>query len=208
MNPDSKPCSQSTHFWLRDHGMLVFEVQHVLFRVHAYFLHRDSPVLRDMAPVEISATGPEPVFHLDGVKSKDFEHLLWLYYNPLITNYTAPKTTWQAILRLADRFEMDNIKKIALRNLLVAPDVDPFETIMLCEREDMARAQAEEAYIAILTRNAPLSAEEIKVWGLTAEVIAIITQAREEVIKLRNRAEEGVRDLVKAALKNNSKMPE
>jgi hypothetical protein len=54
----------------------------VLFRVHEYFLHRDSPVLRDMAPIEIAPDGPEPIFHLDGVKSKDFEHLLWLYYNP------------------------------------------------------------------------------------------------------------------------------
>ncbi|KAF7319201.1 BTB domain-containing protein [Mycena chlorophos] len=205
MSTELKPCSQSTHFWFRDHGMLIFEVQNVLFRVHEYFLHRDSPVLRDMMPLEISPNGPEPIFHLDGVKSKDFEAFLWLYYNPTVTNYAAPKSTWQAILRLADRFEMESIKKIALRNLLAA-DLDPLERIMLCERDDLARSDAEDAYIAVCTREAPLGVEEMVRWGLTVEVIAIVTQAREATLRLREGAGKGAKDAVKAALAKNVKV--
>jgi hypothetical protein len=37
-----------------------------------------------MMPLEIAPNGPEPIFHLDGVRSKDFEQLLWLYYNPYV----------------------------------------------------------------------------------------------------------------------------
>ncbi|KAJ6562220.1 hypothetical protein B0H19DRAFT_1027001 [Mycena capillaripes] len=198
MNPEPKPCSQSTHYWLRDHGMLIFEAENVLFRVHEYFLHRDSPVLRDMMPLEISPNGPEPIFHLDGVSSKDFEHLLWLYYNPAVTTYDAPKTTWRAILRLADRWEMENIKKIALRNLLKA-DLDPLERIMLCEREDLSRDQATEAYISVCIREAPLTVEELKM--LSTEVILIITAAREQIIALRGNAEQSAVEVVKSAVK-------
>ncbi|KAF7342339.1 BTB domain-containing protein [Mycena venus] len=198
MNPEPKPCSQSTHYWLRDHGMLIFEVENVLFRVHEYFLHRDSPVLRDMMPLEIAPNGPEPIFHLDGVRSKDFEQLLWLYYNPAVTTYDAPKTTWRAILKLADRWEMDNIKKIALGNLLKAADLDPLERIMLCERGDLSRDQATDAYISVCTREAPLTVEELK--SLSTEVILMITTAREQIIALRGNAEQSAVDVVKTAL--------
>ncbi|KAJ7200744.1 hypothetical protein GGX14DRAFT_571756 [Mycena pura] len=203
MNPEPKPCVQSTHYWLRDHGMLIFEaspaVENILFRVHEYFLHRDAPVLRDMAHYEIAPNGPEPIFHLDGVSSKDFEHLLWLYYNPAVTAYEAPKTTWFAILRLADRWEMESIKKIALGNLLRAADLDPFERIMLCERGDLSREQATEAYVSVCTREAPLTAEELR--KLSTDVILIITSAREQAIALREHAEKSAQEVVKAALR-------
>ncbi|KAF8209167.1 hypothetical protein K438DRAFT_1930081 [Mycena galopus ATCC 62051] len=198
MNPEPKPSSQSTHYWLRDHGMLIFEAESVLYRVHPYFLHRDSPVLRDMMPLEISPNGPEPIFHLDGVRSKDFDQLLWLYYNPAVTTYDAPKNTWRAILGLADRWEMENIKKIALGNLLKAADLDPLERIMLCERGDLSRDQATEAYISICTREAPLSVEELKT--LSTEVILIITSAREQIIALRGNAEQSAVAVVKTAV--------
>ncbi|KAJ7506164.1 hypothetical protein B0H11DRAFT_1974944 [Mycena galericulata] len=199
MNTEAKASVQSTHYFLRDHGMLIFEVENVLFRVHEYFLHRDSPVLRDMMHFEIAPNGPEPIFHLDGVSSKDFEQLLWLYYNPAVTAYDAPKSTWRAILRLADRWEMDNIKKIALGNLLKAEDLDPFERIMLCERSDLLREQATEAYISVCTREEPLTMEELSM--LSTEVILIITSAREQIIAVRGNAEQSSVDLVNAALR-------
>ncbi|KAJ7200921.1 hypothetical protein B0H12DRAFT_541176 [Mycena haematopus] len=198
MNPEPKPSSQSTHYWLRDHGMLIFEAENVLFRVHQYFLHRDSPVLRDMMPLEIAPNGPEPIFHLDGVRSKDFEQLLWLYYNPAVTAYDAPKNTWRAILKLADLWEMENIKKIALDNLLKSGDLDPLERIMLCERGDLSRDQATEAYINVCTREAPLTMAELKT--LSTEVILIITSAREQIIALRENAEQSAVNIVNAAL--------
>ncbi|KAF7325144.1 BTB domain-containing protein [Mycena kentingensis (nom. inval.)] len=209
MNAEPKPCTQSTHFWFRDHGMLIFEVQGVLFRVHEYFLHRDSPVLRDMMPLEIAPNGPEPIFHLDGVKSKDFEHLLWLYYNPSITNYDAPKSTWLAILRLADRFEMEAIKKLALSNLLrpSSPEaaLDPLERIILCERDDLSREQATEAYLHMCTREAPLSVEELRQLTEVPEVVGIIVSVREETLRLRQSAERSAEEAVKAALAGGKK---
>ncbi|KAJ7620256.1 hypothetical protein FB45DRAFT_929816 [Roridomyces roridus] len=198
MNSEPKAAVQSTHYYMRDHSMLIFEAENVLFRVHEYFLHRDSPVLRDMMHFEISPNGPEPIFHLDGVSSKDFEQLLWLYYNPAVTVYDAPKNTWHAILRLADRWEMENIKKIALGNLLKATDLDPLEKIMLCEREDLSREQAKDAYAIVCTREAPLTVGELDM--LSTEVISIITTARERIIALRGNAEQSTVDVVDAML--------
>ncbi|KAJ7659466.1 hypothetical protein B0H17DRAFT_1096162 [Mycena rosella] len=165
-------------------------------QVENYFLHRDSPVLRDMMPLEIAPNGPETNFHLDGVSSKDFEHLLWLYYNSTVTTYNAPTNTWRSILRLADRWEMDNIKKIALGNILNAADVDHMERIMLCERGDLSRDQATEAYISVCTRDAPLTMDELR--SLSTEVILIITSAREQIISLRGNAEQSAVEVVKA----------
>jgi hypothetical protein len=95
---------------------------------------------------------------------------------------------------------MDNIKKIALGNLLKAEDLDPLERIMLCERGDLSRDQATEAYITVCTREAPLTVEELKT--LSTEVILIITSAREKIIALRGNAEQTGVDVVKTALKN------
>jgi hypothetical protein len=94
---------------------------------------------------------------------------------------------------------MSNITKIALRNLLDAADLSPFERIMLCERGDLSRDQATEAYVGVCTREAPLTMEEFK--SLTPEVILIITSARERIIALRGNAEQSAVDVVKAALK-------
>ncbi|KAJ7080168.1 hypothetical protein B0H15DRAFT_857133 [Mycena belliarum] len=153
-----------------------------------------------MMPLEISPNGPEPIFHLDGVSSKDFEHLLWLYYNPVVTSYDAPIDTWRSILRLADRWEMENIKKLALGNILKATNLDHIARIMLCERDDLSRDQATDSYISICTREAPLTLEELKT--LSMEAILILTSAREQIIALRGNAEdpERARDVVKAAL--------
>lgn len=94
---------------------------------------------------------------------------------------------------------MSNIKKIALGNLLKVADLDPMEKIMLCEREDLSRDQATEAYISVCTREAPLTMEELKM--LSTEVILIISSAREQIIALRGSVEQSAVDLVKAALK-------
>ncbi|CAK5266680.1 unnamed protein product [Mycena citricolor] len=199
--PPGKPSAQSPHFYFRDRGMLILEAENVLFRVHEHFLHRDSPVLRDLVPTEISNTGPEAIFHLDGVKSKDLEHLLWLYYNPLITDYTAPRSTWLAILRLADRFSMTRPAQIALEHLMAptaTASTDPLERIMLCERPDMSRSDARDAYVRVCTREAALTAEEIA--RLSPAVVGIIGAARERILRMRSGLEDEAVEVVHWAL--------
>jgi hypothetical protein len=70
---------------------------------------------------------------------------------------------------------------------------------MLCERGDLSRDQATDAYISVCTREAPLTVEELKM--LSTEVILIITAAREQIIALRGNAEKSAVDVVKSALK-------
>lgn len=72
----------------------MFQVENRLFRVHRYFLTRDSPVFSDIlsiSPPEGSTT-PEgtsdanPVI-LQQVKSIDFERLLDVIYKPYVYQY-------------------------------------------------------------------------------------------------------------------------
>jgi hypothetical protein len=65
-----------------------FEVELRLFRVHRYFLVRDSVVFRDMLSfppgsdtLREGGTDDRPI-KLEGVSSESFADLLWMYYNP------------------------------------------------------------------------------------------------------------------------------
>jgi hypothetical protein len=62
------------------------QVENDLFRVHRHFFTRESVIFRDMLsmPTEPDTTvegesDDKPII-LEGVKSIDFEHLLWMWY--------------------------------------------------------------------------------------------------------------------------------
>jgi hypothetical protein len=57
------------------------QVEGQQYTIHRLFLVRDSPVLREMFSRAVDTSG-EPVYTLAGVTKDEFEHLLWLYYNP------------------------------------------------------------------------------------------------------------------------------
>jgi hypothetical protein len=101
-------------------------------------------------------------------------------------------------LQLADRWEMTKIKQIALENLLKA-DLDPVERIMLCEREDLSRDLATEAYVSVCTRESPLTVEELKL--MSNEVASIVMTCRERIIALRGNTESSTMEIVKGAIK-------
>ncbi|KAJ7433219.1 hypothetical protein FB451DRAFT_1110935 [Mycena latifolia] len=152
------------------------------YRVNSFFLYRDSPVLREMflAPRDDSDT--EPSWTLSGVTKEELEHLLWLYYNSSIEGYWAPSAVWHDILKLADMWQMSRTKSIALNHLRGAK-FDPIEKIKHCERDDVGRYQAREAYIQVCTREESLTATEFQALGM--DLVLQIMQIRERILIYR-----------------------
>ncbi|KAJ7174668.1 hypothetical protein C8R46DRAFT_1081547 [Mycena filopes] len=60
------------------------------YTVHRFFLDRDSPVLREMFKSPPATEGGAPSWTLSGVTKIEFEHLLWMYYNPWINTMRPP----------------------------------------------------------------------------------------------------------------------
>ncbi|KAJ7166115.1 hypothetical protein C8R46DRAFT_1097114 [Mycena filopes] len=155
------------------------------YTVHRFFLDRDSPVLREMFK---SPPVTEGGWTLSSVTKIEFEHLLWMYYNPVLDYYFAPRAVWRDVLRLADMWKMDRLKRIALHKLL-AKRLKSIERIALCERDDAGRWMAKAAYIEICTRTEPLTSAEFQALGM--DTVLLIMQIRERIIASRSGEEQG-----------------
>ncbi|KAJ6489422.1 hypothetical protein DFH09DRAFT_948141, partial [Mycena vulgaris] len=152
--------------------------------VHRHFLCRDSPILNDM--VQRTASGTNSVLTLDNVTKEEFQHLLWMYYKPheieTETDDEVPPVVWRDILKLADLWQMTRIKDIAVESWMKT-ELDPAVRITLCERPDVERSRARDAYMKICTREAPLTAGEMKILG--TDLFLRIMETRERIIALR-----------------------
>lgn len=135
---------------------------------------------------------------LKQVKASDFTLLLWMFYNPWVilfllepslilfpvwdrtfTNYSATVESWCAILALADKWQMDTIREVAFQELGKLR-MDPMDKIVLCERYQMSREWAFNAYISVCTREEPLTFEEAG--KISNHLLALVAAARERVI--------------------------
>jgi len=183
---ESKQLTKDPNFFLED-GNIIFRVEDTLFNVHRYFFLRDSPIFRDMlslppAAGTIEGTSIDSPIVLEQVKTSDFIHLLWMFYNPTYTDHSATVESWCAILALADKWEMDTIRKVAFQELGKLP-MDPMDKIVLGERYEMGREWASDAYLKICTREEPLTFEEGS--RISFNLFTLIAAARERVILQR-----------------------
>jgi len=158
-------------------GNIVFLVENHLFRVHRHFFVRESAVFSDMlsipAPPDTVVEGDsddKPIV-LDGVKSNDFRSLLWMWYDPGYKRISSSANTWYAIMSLADRWQFENVGKVAFEAFAALPGVEAMEKIVVCETYGFKRSVISKAYWAICSRNYPLTYREAEKLGWVACVI-------------------------------------
>ncbi|KAJ7768163.1 hypothetical protein DFH07DRAFT_721462, partial [Mycena maculata] len=161
------------------------------YTIHRLFLFRDSPVLREMF-TGLSDALPDHPYTLTGVTKDEFEHLLWVYYNPQIEYYRAPMATWRDILKLAEMWRMTQIQHLAINHLLSATPLGPIERIMLCERDGRHRSEANAAYLEVCARQEPLTTGEFQ--ALSMDVVLLIMQMREKILINRREPDNELRD--------------
>jgi len=170
-----------------DDGNIVFLVEDILFRVHRFFLLRDSQVFRDMLsiPVPPASSSPEgssddnPIVLLQ-VKSADFALLLGIYYNPTFGHKTITIEEWFSILALADKWQMETLHKFGICTIRRL-QCGPVDKVVACQRYDMGKGWAEKACIDICTRLEPLSMADAKKIGL--EMCIAIAGVREQLLR-------------------------
>jgi hypothetical protein len=94
--------------------------------------------------------------------------------------YAPSKEAWKSILRLADMWKFDGVRKLAIKRLGKLA-LGPVEKIELCGRFDIEDSWASKAVTALCVRKEPLSIDEAHRVGLGKSVF--IAQAREQDLR-------------------------
>ncbi|RXW16654.1 hypothetical protein EST38_g9200 [Candolleomyces aberdarensis] len=108
-------------------GDLFVLIDDVMFKIHSYFFKREARNFFDDVP---AGHGPVPplaeedegrseakAIRILDVTVEEFEHFLWVFYNPSYSIYDAEISSWFSILKLAHRWDFPMVKDFALREL-------------------------------------------------------------------------------------------
>jgi len=179
--PGPKPISRHPNYYLED-GNIIFLVEKILFRVHRYFFTRESKVFRDMfsmpsGTIVEGLSDDKPIF-LEGVKSVDFQRLLWLFYDPSHKHLTSDAETLLSIMTLADKWEFNSAGQAAYETFARLDSISPLKKIAVCEKYQFNRSLIFEAFRSLCNRDNPLTYEEAEEIGWKAFVI--VASARDK----------------------------
>jgi hypothetical protein len=136
---------------------------------------------------------------LQDVKSIDFECMLWMFYNELVSStplhilgkgcssswnrkyfdYTASAGEWSAIISLAHMWQFENMSQAAFKAYAALPNVSPIDKISMSQKYDIPKKDLADVYLEICTRDHPVSVEEGDQIGVG--VLALLIQTREEL---------------------------
>ncbi|KAH9067769.1 hypothetical protein EDB87DRAFT_1585278 [Lactarius vividus] len=163
-------------------GDAVFSVENTLFRVHRFFLTRDSSYFRERLPYPASpgetikgSTDNLPLV-LEDITKSDFERFLWVFYNPKYSLYDANIEEWTSILKLAHEWNFIEVKELAIRGL-ESLQIPALQKVVLYQTYGVDRNRLQTAYTALTVRDEPITIEEGLKLGL--ETALQIARARE-----------------------------
>jgi len=164
-------------------GDLHFLVGDQRFRVHRYFFERESPKFQHELALPASpglaarGTTELSAIPLDEVDPEEFASFLWVFYNPRYI-WTATLEEWTTILRLANEWQFNEIKALALRELKSLP-IDLISRIALYEQYGASAEDRLPLYAELCERPEPPLFGEFK--RLSEQTQYLIWNARERV---------------------------
>ncbi|KAI4519860.1 hypothetical protein K525DRAFT_150942, partial [Schizophyllum commune Loenen D] len=158
-------------------------VENTLFRIHFYHLYRATSFFdKYIESPEGGYSDANPLL-LDKGKARDFEHLLWFFYESaykwsgIVDKEATVK--WESILTLAEQYKMKGVAKVACYTLGRANALDDVRKIALCVKYDMGKDWITEELVRIISRANPLSMDEAEEMG--ARMTAVFSKARESM---------------------------
>jgi len=111
-------------------GDLFITVQRVLFRIHGYFLLRESNhFLRLLTssphdpPVTTGTSATRPLILTDIIPS-NFAIFLWVFYNPHFGQYETTHQNWIIIHKYSLRWNFPEVRRLAEHHLSLLDDDD------------------------------------------------------------------------------------
>ncbi|KAF9047650.1 hypothetical protein BJ165DRAFT_1344170 [Panaeolus papilionaceus] len=105
-------------------GDFYLKCDDILFRVHSFFLHRDSAVFRKMIDTPACSSKPScgksesTPFEIKCATVEEFAKFCWVIYNKTYSIYDATPKQWLSILKIARKYEFDEATNCAIRGLL------------------------------------------------------------------------------------------
>ncbi|KAF9556250.1 hypothetical protein CPC08DRAFT_612832, partial [Agrocybe pediades] len=152
-------------------------VEDFLYRVHRHFFERHSVHLSRL--LQAYNFSPISHFHLQDVTKDEFERLLTIFYPTNLTKCDVIDVAgWSSLLSLAIKWEMPQVKALALQKL--SPITSAAQKIGIAMKNGMRRHEwLLPAYTELCSRRAPLLFEEaeeldlqnvIKIWQVQHEI--------------------------------------
>ncbi|KAF8271073.1 hypothetical protein EI94DRAFT_1698379 [Lactarius quietus] len=195
MSSNKQAIIRHPRYFLPD-GDVIIKVEDTMFRVHKYFLTRESKMFRSMFhgvttvpcrdppgssetnPVVLKATNTQQTTYKPNVlvTSEGFSDLLWVFYNPEYSVYTATIDKWQRILDLAQLWDFIQVERLCVRELEKL-SIPPVEKIQIYQYFKIDPNLLHGSYVALTTRAEPLDTDEGEKLGLSTSLN--IARARE-----------------------------
>jgi len=135
---------------------------------------------------------------LEGVTAKEFEILLWVFYNPYVHQvdiistqaannfihrryslYDADVETWKTILKLATKLQFKEVKELAIRELHMKRELPLVEKMALYQHHQVDQRHLVPLFAELVSRDTVLTLEESKILG--PESTFLVYTARERL---------------------------
>lgn len=136
---------------------------------------------------------------MDGVTAREFEILLWVFYNPYVhlvdtiifsmqtanfihrrySLYDADIETWKTILNLANKLQFKEVKEFAIRELHLKRELPLVEKMALYQHHEVDQRHLVPLFAELVSRDTALTLEESKILG--PESTFLVYTARERV---------------------------
>ncbi|KAI0251873.1 hypothetical protein BJV78DRAFT_1207359 [Lactifluus subvellereus] len=171
-------------------SQVVLQVERNTYKVHRYFLVRESPFFRDLFSLPQSgdttvvegSDDEHPIFLPDTAVS-EFESLLRFLYFGMHDDNNLTLKDWITMLSISTRFIFDKVRERAIKEITTHLDqFNPFELIGLATKYDVQQ-WLKPAYEKAVTRTDLIShAEALKV---PSPIVVMLMRSREQYWKNR-----------------------
>ncbi|KAH9067763.1 hypothetical protein EDB87DRAFT_1585217 [Lactarius vividus] len=171
----NNPVMRHRVYFLLD-GDIVIRVDDCVFRVHRFFLTRESSHFRSLFNVsrrDPPGTSESNPVVVDDATSEAFGDFLWVFYNHEYSIYNATLEKWQRILALAQKWGFVQVEKLCVRELerLTIPPVDK---IKIYQDFNLNPELLYDSYVELIIRPEPLRLDE----GVKLELLTSLKIAR------------------------------
>ncbi|KAI5834562.1 hypothetical protein K523DRAFT_412296 [Schizophyllum commune Tattone D] len=174
-------------------GDAFFKVEGQLLAVHSYHLIAASPVFASMFSLPTSAeitkegTSHHRPIHLEQVKLRDFQRLLYFFYDsayerpPVLDSDTT--AIWESVLYLSDMLDMEKVKGVALCALKSSEAITDAHKVALCLKYNVNMQWAKDAIQRLITRSQSLTDEDIEELITQPKMVGLISRTREALMR-------------------------